>query len=114
MTTHPMDRNGGTAMRLLKQLIDLFGPGTQPGSCREREWASATFSGARHSMDFRLLLPHRDAALPAILAALPEHEFALRGEIVADCTLAIRSRVVDDSGQVWLPVTIEILTVTAD
>jgi hypothetical protein len=45
---------------------------------------------------------------------LPEHEFALRGEIVADCTLAIRSRVVDDSGQVWLPVTIEILTVTAD
>lgn len=114
MTTQTTDRSGGTAMRLLKQLSDVLGPDAQPGPCREREWASATFSGARHSMDFRLPLAQRDAPLPAMLAALPEHEFTLPGEIVADCTLAIRARITDSQDRLWLPVTIEILTVTAD
>ena len=114
MSTQSTERNNGTAMRLLRQLADLLGPGAQPGSCREREWASATFAGARHSIDFRLPLPSRDAPMPATLAALPDHEFTLQGEIVADCTLAIRPRQSDDSGQSWLPLTIEILTVTAD
>ena len=47
-------------------------------------WASATFSGARHT--FTLSAPASDA-FAAWLAALPEHDFALRGHLVADLTV---------------------------
>lgn len=114
MTFPPSDRSGGTAMRLLKQLGDLLGPMAQPGQCHEREWASATFSGARHSLEFRLPLPVGANPLPEVLGQLPDHEFSLPGEIVADCSVAIHPRVADDAGHWWLPLTIEILTVTAD
>ena len=107
-------RSAGTALRLIRQLGELFGPGAQPGQRQEREWASATFSGARHSIEYRLPLPGPDAAPPAVLMTLAEHEFALPGDIVADCTVAIRPRLSDDGGRIWLPVLVEILTVTAD
>lgn len=48
-------------------------------------WASATFTGARHVL--RLSAPP-SAALIAWIAALPETEFALRGHLVADLTIA--------------------------
>jgi hypothetical protein len=107
-------RSGATAVRLLRQLGELFGPGTEAGLCHEREWASATFSGARHSLEFHLPLPGPDAPLPTPLADLPDHEFSLPGEIVADCSVALRPRMTDSTGNWRLPVLIEILTVTAD
>lgn len=101
-------------MRLLRQLGEMFGPGAEAGLCHEREWASATFSGARHSIDYRLPLAGPDAQMPAALADLPDHEFCLPGDIVADCSVALRPRTSDASGNWWLPVLIEILTVKAD
>ena len=111
MTTN---RTGATAIRLLRQLGACLGPGAEPGQCHEREWASATFAGARHSFAFRLPLADRAAPLPDCLAALPDHEFDLPGDIVADCSVAIHARTSDDDGRHWLPVVIEVLTVTAD
>lgn len=101
-------------MRLLRQLGELFGPAAEAGLCHEREWASATFAGARHSLEFRLPLSGPDAAMPAALAGLPDHEFSLPGDIVADCSVALRPRVRDTAGHWWLPILIEILTVNAD
>lgn len=55
-------------------------------------WASATFAGARHDL---LLTAAPSPALDAWIADLPEAEFALRGHLVADLTVAVRSRVGD-------------------
>ena len=55
----------------------------------ERAWASITFSGTRH----RIVLQFDGAAAVAagerFVAALPDYEFAIRGQLVADA--AIRS-----------------------
>lgn len=44
-------------------------------------WASATFTGARHSVTLS------GKGLDEWLARLPEHEFTLRGHLVADVTV---------------------------
>lgn len=50
------------------------------------DWASATFVGARHQLDLRLDgAPAAVAtALAALVAGLPELEFAIAGHIVAE------------------------------
>ena len=50
----------------------------------ERAWASITFAGARHG--FTLLFAGQDAVAAGerFIAALPDHEFALAGQLVAD------------------------------
>ena len=53
----------------------------------ERAWASITFAGARHV--FTLLFAGDDsvAAGERFVAALPEHEFVLSGQLVADASV---------------------------
>ena len=53
----------------------------------ERAWASITFAGARHG--FTLLFAGEDAVAAGerFIAALPDHEFALAGQLVADATV---------------------------
>ena len=53
----------------------------------EKPWASVTFAGARHTL--ALLFAGEDAVFAGekFIAELPEHEFALRGQIVADATV---------------------------
>ncbi|WP_246449618.1 MULTISPECIES: hypothetical protein [Qipengyuania] len=53
----------------------------------ERPWASITFAGARHS--FAILFAG-DAAVASgerFVAALPDHEFAIPGQLVADANI---------------------------
>lgn len=66
-------------------------------------WASATFAGARHML--RLSAPP-SPALIAWIAALPEAEFALRGHLVADLSVAA----VRHAGDI-ITMELEILTV---
>lgn len=78
----------GTWLALLKELADLAGPAIQFQRHSERPWSSATFSGARHS--FRLAFEGIEAvtAGEALIAALPDHEFRVRGQLVADATIS--------------------------
>ena len=50
----------------------------------EKAWASITFAGTRHSLS--LLFAGEDAleAGERFVAALPDHEFAIPGQLVAD------------------------------
>ncbi|MBX7457814.1 hypothetical protein K3152_06110 [Qipengyuania sp. 1NDH17] len=50
----------------------------------EKAWASITFAGTRHSVS--LLFAGEDAVCAGerFIAALPEHEFAIPGQLVAD------------------------------
>lgn len=110
----PLRRISGTAGRIIRQLIEHIGPDTELIGSEEREWASATFSGARHSVHLRMALPDAAAAAPTGITALPDHEFDLSRDIVADCTATLGQRHRDAQGQWWLPLIVEILTVTAD
>lgn len=115
MSTRPFGgRHSHTAVRLIRQLIELLGPGAELVRAHEREWASATFSGARHSLLLRLPVIGQAAPVPVVIATLPEHEFDLDRQIVADCTTALQPREQDGSGQWWEPLLVEILTVAAD
>lgn len=106
-------RPSRTARLLIGEICALLGPAAQLVHAHEREWASITFTGARH----RLVLEIAEEAMtwPSLLQSLerlPEHEFRLRGEIVADCSVTIGLPLSGGRADVRL-VVIEILTVVA-
>jgi hypothetical protein len=94
--------------------LTLAGPMAELVQASEREWASATFSGARHAVSLRIPLEHSAAAPPAFIATLPDHEFDLPGQIVADCIVTQQKRELDPAYRSWLAITVELLTIGAD
>lgn len=53
----------------------------------EKPWASITFAGARHTMSLLFAGSKAVAAGERFIAALPDHEFSIPGELVADATI---------------------------
>lgn len=53
----------------------------------ETGWASITFAGARHTLSVLFLGEEAVTAGEALVAALPDHEFAIPGQLVADATV---------------------------
>ncbi|RKF21276.1 hypothetical protein D6851_09420 [Altericroceibacterium spongiae] len=53
----------------------------------EKSWASITFAGARHSWRLRFDGADAVAAAEYLIAELPEHEFTIPGQLVADATI---------------------------
>lgn len=79
---------GPDAATLLARALTL---GAEAAGCPIRiaasdwqRWASATFRGARHTLTIEAA---PSLALDAWLAGLPETEFTLRGNLVADLTV---------------------------
>ena len=81
---HPRRR---AAERLREALLELAQDRATILAHSEKSWASVTFAGARH----RLVLVFEGArAIDAgelFIALLPEHEFDLPGQLVADATV---------------------------
>ena len=50
----------------------------------EKAWASITFAGTRHSLTILFAGEEAVEAGEEFVAALPEHEFAIPGQLVAD------------------------------
>ncbi len=73
---------------------------------RSRSWASATFTGARHELRFRVEGEGAQAAADAFLADRGAAEFVLRGHILADIALVWQQRSADTA-----TVSLEALTV---
>jgi hypothetical protein len=64
-----------------RALVGYFGPGNATiETSRYRRWASATFSGGRHS--FTVRMPNGDPGQAAV--TLPDHDFPASGPLVAD------------------------------
>lgn len=76
-----------TWRQLIEALVDLTDGQAELLSQAERAWASATFSGTRHTIALRFAGLAAIAAGEALIAALPEHEFTLPGQLVADATV---------------------------
>lgn len=53
----------------------------------EQSWASATFAGTRHAVTLAFNGASAVTAAEAMIAALPDHEFDLPGQIVADAAV---------------------------
>ena len=73
--------------RLRDALLALAGEDATILSHDEKSWASITFAGARHRLQLAF---EGDAAVRAgelFIAFLPEHEFAIPGQLVADAAV---------------------------
>lgn len=71
-------------------LAALMGLGQGKGELlrhSEQPWASVTFSGSRHALTFAFAGVEAVEAGETLLALLPEHEFAIPGQLVADAAV---------------------------
>jgi len=83
-------RSGGSGWRpLLTAVMELAGGKGELLRHAERPWASVTFSGTRHTIALCFTGPEATAAGEAFLEAVPEHEFALPGQLVADAAVTV-------------------------
>lgn len=84
MTAAVLRERAHPSTRIEAAVLALAGPlasvGTQSGSA----WASITFSGWRHKIELRFTGAAAIAAGERFIEALPEHEFNIRGVLVAD------------------------------
>jgi hypothetical protein len=74
-------------LSLLSALFDLGQGQAELLRHSERNWASATFAGTRHTVALAFNGTEAIAAGEALIAALPDHEFAIPGQIVADAAV---------------------------
>ena len=77
----------GTAGHLRNQLDALAHGHGKVLRHGEKAWASITFEGARHTLEIEFAGGEAVAAGEAFIAELPEHEFAIPGQLVADATV---------------------------
>lgn len=81
----PSRRTAGDRLRTaLETLGDFRG---QVLEHREKAWASITFAGTRHSLTMLFAGEEAVEAGEHFIAELPEHEFAIPGQLVADATV---------------------------
>jgi hypothetical protein len=76
-----------TWTRLLDALMALADRQGELISHAEHPWASATFSGCRHTVTMAFSGLQAVTAGEQFVAALPDHEFTLPGQIVADAAV---------------------------
>ena len=77
----------GPWLPLVSALIELAGRKAGLVRHSERSWASATFSGTRHTVVLSFTGAEAVAAGEQYMDALPEHEFAIAGQLVADAAV---------------------------
>lgn len=76
-----------TPARLRDALCDLARGQARIDRHAERAWASITFAGTRHTLDLVFEGAEAIEAGELLIDALPEHEFALPGQLVADAAV---------------------------
>jgi hypothetical protein len=72
---------------LLSAVIGLAGETAELLRHSERPWSSATFSGTRHTIRLSFQGVKGAAAAESFMAALPEHEFVIPRQLVADAAV---------------------------
>lgn len=75
----------------------------------ERSWASITFSGSRHCVSLMFTGDAAVAAAETFIDALPEHEFAIPGQLVADATVTSVDHALQPTPQMQVDVEILLL-----
>lgn len=83
---HLQHRSRRPWLRLLNAVLELASGRAELLRHAERPWASSTFTGSRHTISLRFAGEAVEAG-EAFIAALPEHEFAIPGQLVADAAI---------------------------
>jgi hypothetical protein len=73
--------------RLRDGLLDLTDRAAVILTHNETSWASITFAGARHKLVLAFDGPAAVEAGELFIAALPDHEFAIPGQLVAEAAV---------------------------
>ncbi|PLK24721.1 hypothetical protein C0V72_04285 [Porphyrobacter sp. TH134] len=76
------------ADRVRAALLGLTHGGGTVLAHTETAWASITFSGTRHEVVMEFCGPDAVALGEDLIERLPDHEFALPGQLVADATIS--------------------------
>ena len=100
------DRRRGPRARLADALLALSGPGAHLTDHAEKGWASITFAGTRHRVTLVWEGPEAVERGECFIAFLPEHEFAIPGQLVADAAV---TEAISTTAPPRLTVTAEIL-----
>ena len=74
-------------LQLLSAVMELAGGQAELLRHSESPWASVTFTGSRHKIALAFTGGEAGAMGEAFIAALPEHEFAVPRQIVADAAV---------------------------
>ena len=83
----PRGPRRGASERLREELQALAGGHAEFVAHSEKSWASVTFAGARHRIDLAFAGQDAVEAAENFIAYLPEHEFAIPKQLVADAAV---------------------------
>jgi hypothetical protein len=83
----PLRVRRGTGERLREALLSLAGGKAAIRSHDQKNWASITFAGARHRIELEFAGEEAVQTGELFIAFLPEHEFAIPGQLVADAAV---------------------------
>lgn len=86
--TAPPPRRIAPGERLLREVREIAGPLAEIVSHAETPWASITFSGSRHTIVLRFAGCDAVSDGESFVALLPDHEFRMRGQLVADASVS--------------------------
>jgi hypothetical protein len=93
----PRGPRRGASERLRQELLALAGGHGEILAHSEKSWASVTFAGARHRLDLAFAGAEAVEAAETFIACLPEHEFAIPRQLVADAAVtAVDHRIEPD------------------
>lgn len=97
-------RRLGTGGQLARALHELGEERGRILSHDEKPWASITFAGARHRYVMEFCGDEAVAAGECFIAFLPDHEFSISGQLVADAAVTAAEHTLDP----------QVLTVTCE
>ena len=83
----PRGPRRGATERLREELQALACGHAEILAHSEKSWASITFAGTRHRLDLAFAGADAVEAAENFIAYLPEHEFAIPGQLVADAAV---------------------------
>jgi hypothetical protein len=85
--TLPRGPRRRTSERLREELQALAGGHALIRAHSEKSWASVTFAGTRHRLDLAFEGADAVEAAETFISVLPEHEFAIPRQLVADAAI---------------------------
>ncbi|KLI63188.1 hypothetical protein [Aurantiacibacter marinus] len=102
----PPRQRKGPREKLAEALLSLANGKAHILSHSEKSWASITFAGARHRVELEFAGAEAVEAGECFIVFLPEHEFAIPGQLVADAAITQVDHTLEPQRMV---VTVEIL-----